>query len=126
MLDISANLGNKLNIALTVRDSALPLLPNWLFDELTAKGELSNNDLSISESDARIFGGVLQGNASIGWHQGWRAQGNIVAKTITMQRLNNLLRATLKVRRTSKCRQQTWLAWLTQWVLDGSFISKKG
>lgn len=126
ILDISATLGNKLNIALTVRDSALPLLPNWPFDELTAKGELSNNDLSISVFDARIFGGVLHGNASIGWHPGWRAQGNIVAKTITMQRLNNLLEGNVEGSARFKMSSADLAGLADTVVLNGSFISKKG
>ncbi|OGS94700.1 MAG: hypothetical protein A3H31_12995 [Gallionellales bacterium RIFCSPLOWO2_02_FULL_57_47] len=126
VLDISATLGNKLKIALTVRDSALPLLPNWHFEELTAKGELSDNDLSISEFDGRILGGILHGKARIAWRSGWRAQGDIVAKTITMQRLNNLLEGNVEGSANFKMAAADLAGLADSVLLEGSFMAKNG
>jgi hypothetical protein len=90
-LGISAAPANKLDIALTVRNSALPLLPNWTFDTLTAKGELNNGELVIGNFDGQMFGGAVQGNADINWRSGWIAQGALSAKRINMQKLSKLL-----------------------------------
>jgi hypothetical protein len=90
-LGIKAIPEGKLQIYIIARDSILPLLPHWAFEELNAQGELSNDELEISEFDARILGGAVQGKASISWHSGWRAQGTLSAKEVPMQKLSKLL-----------------------------------
>jgi hypothetical protein len=90
-LGITTDPANKLDIALTVRNSALPLLPNWTFDTLTAKGDLNNGELVIGNFDAQMFGGALQGNADLNWRSGWIVQGTLSAKRINMQKLSKLL-----------------------------------
>lgn len=125
-LRINATPEDKLQVAITVRGSALPLLPNWTFDELTAKGELNKNELLISDFDARIFGGVLQGNANINWHSGWRAQGAMNAKMITMQQLNHLLEGKLEGSARFKMTSLDFGGLDDSVVLDGSFISNGG
>ncbi|MGA7750230.1 MAG: AsmA family protein [Gallionella sp.] len=125
-LGIDATPENNLNIALTVRDSALPLLPNWTFELLTAKGALSNGDLKISNFDARMLGGVLQGNAVINWRSGWSAQGALSAKSIKMQMLDKLLDGTIEG--SARFRMASaGLGGLTDSVaLEGNFNSKGG
>jgi hypothetical protein len=125
-LDMNAALGGKLQVAITVRGSALPLLPGWQFEELTAKGELSNNGLSISEFQGGILDGILQGNATVDWRSGWRAQGNIVAKTISMQRLNQLLEGRVEGAAHFKMSAQDLGGLSDSAVLDGSFTSRNG
>lgn len=126
ILDIDAALGGKPQVAISVRDSALPLLPNWPFEELTAKGVLGNNDLSISEFDGRIIGGALHGKASIDWHLGWRVQGNMTAKTISMQRLNNLLEGNVEGSAQFKMTSLDLAGLAGSAVLEGNFASSNG
>ena len=126
ILDINAAADSKLQVAISVRDSALPLLPNWQFDELTAKGELSGNDLSISEFNGRILGGFLQGNANINWRSGWVAQGTVVAKSITMQRLSKLLDGNIEGTGRFKMSAINLAGLADSAVLDGSFMAKNG
>jgi hypothetical protein len=124
-LDINAA-GEKLQVAINVRGAALPLLPNWVFDELNAKGELTSDALQITEMDSRIKGGILLGDARIDWRSGWRAQGNLVAKTITLQNLNKLLEGDMDGNARFRM-QSTSLAKLTETaMLDGDFVVKKG
>ncbi|MEO8343322.1 MAG: hypothetical protein ABI536_05835 [Gallionella sp.] len=125
-LAINATPEDKLQVALAVRNSALPLLPNWSFDQLTAKGELNKAELQISDFDGKILGGTVQGNANINWRSGWRAQGALSAKTITMQSLSKLLDGnadgSARFRMAS-----TDLAGLTDSAtLDGSFTVMNG
>ncbi len=115
-----------LQAAITARGSALPLLPNWTFDDLTAKGEINGNELVISDFDARIMGGALQGNANINWHSGWRVQGALNAKTITMQQLNRLLEGNLEGSARFKMTALDLGGLTDSATLEGSFNSKDG
>jgi len=125
-LDINATPENKMQVSIEVRGSALPLLPNWVFDELSAKGELTNNELVISDLDGRIMGGILLGDARIAWRSGWQAQGKLVAKTITMQNMGKALSGDMDG--TARFRMQaTSLSKLVEKaVLNGTFVVKKG
>jgi uncharacterized protein involved in outer membrane biogenesis len=125
-LVINATPEGKLQAAIAVRGSALPLLPHWKFDDLNAKGELSNNELVISDFDARIFGGVLQGNAIINWHSGWRTQGVLTAKTINMQMLSKLLDGNVEGSARFKMTSMDLGGLADSVSLDGSFTSKDG
>lgn len=123
-LEIRAS--SKVTVTLTLRDSVLPSLPNWTFDELKAVGELSQDQLHITELDGRIRGGVLSGNARINWRTNWRAEGALVAKAISMQSINTLLAGDLDG--TAQFQMQAGsLATLTDTaVLNGAFNVKKG
>ena len=125
-LDINATPEDKLQVAITVRGSALPLLPNWSFDELNAKGALSNDELQISDFEARILGGVVQGNASISWRSGWRTQGALSAKKITMQKLSKLLDGNVEGSARFKMTSMDLADLTDSVVLDGSFTANNG
>jgi hypothetical protein len=125
-LGINATPLGKLQVAITVHDSALPLLPNWLFDELNAKGELNKDELQISDFDARILGGVVQGNASIYWRVGWRAQGTLSAKSITLQNLNHLMDGNVEGAARFKMTAMNLADLADSVVLDGTFKAKEG
>ncbi len=78
-------------ISLTLRNRAFPLLPGWVFDDLKVTGELAQDELRINSFDGRIAGGVLTGSARINWRSGWRVQGALDAKVISLQNINKLL-----------------------------------
>ncbi|MDP2695434.1 MAG: adenylate/guanylate cyclase domain-containing protein, partial [Gallionella sp.] len=125
-LDINATPENKMQISIAVRGSALPLLPNWIFDNLDAKGELTGDGLVIAALDGSIMGGMLLGDARIDWRTGWRAQGNLVAKTITLQNMSKALSGDMD----GTARFQMQSASLSKLVeaatLEGAFSAKKG
>lgn len=125
-LELEAAPANRTKVSITVNNSALPLLPNWVFDDFTAKGEMIGSELVITELDSRIMGGMLLGNARINWRSGWRAQGSLVAKTITMQNMLKVLNGDLEG--TARFQMQAAsLARLTDAAtLDGSFVIKNG
>lgn len=125
-LALEAVPGDKARVSLTVNSSALPLLPNWDFDYLIATGELSANELVITEMDSRIMGGAVTGNVRLGWRSGWRAQGSLVAKTIDMQNMLTVMSGTMDG--TARFQMQAaGLAKLAgEATLDGSFILKNG
>ncbi|MBI5430739.1 MAG: hypothetical protein HY938_09830 [Nitrosomonadales bacterium] len=125
-LGINVTPEDKLQIAISVHGSALPLLPNWVFDDLNAKGELNNNELIISDYDARIAEGALQGNASINWRSGWRAQGTLTAKTIAMKQLNSLLDGNVAGLAHFKMTSSDLAGLANSAVLDGNFTASGG
>ena len=125
-LGIKAIPEGKLQIYILARDTALPLLPNWLFDELNVKGELSKDELQISDFDARILGGVVQGKLSLGWRSGWRAQGTLNAKGVPMQKLSKLLEGNVEGDARFEMTSVN-LAGLTDSVtLQGNFMANRG
>ena len=114
----------KLDIVLT--GSALPLFPNWVFDDLKAKGELSRDELRLTDLDGRILGGVLTGEARINWRSGWRVQGAIEAKVIPLQNLNPLMSGDLDGTAHFQMQAANLAGLSDAAVLNGIFSVRKG
>ncbi len=72
-------------IALTIKDSALPLLPDIIFNELSLNGDVDADTASFHQIDGRLYGGQLSGSARLTWQNGWQVQGNINVKTLDLQ-----------------------------------------
>lgn len=125
-LEISAASEQKLALSITLRDSALPLLPNWVFEDMKATGELSRDELRITELDSRIMGGVLTGDARINWRAGWRVQGALVAKVIPLQNINKLLSGDLDGSARFQMQAANLAKLADAAVLNGVFSVKKG
>ncbi len=118
--------GDKLTASITVRAAALPLLPSWNFDELDAKGEISSDAMVISEFNAKILEGTLQGNASIIWRSGWRAEGVLNAKKIVMRDFSKLLDGYVDGSGHFKMNSIDLAGLTDSAALDGSFVSSDG
>lgn len=118
--------GDKLRANITVRAAALPLLPSWNFDELDAKGEISSDGMVISEFNAKILEGTLQGTASISWRSGWRAEGVLNAKKIVMSDFSKLLDGYVDGSGHFKMNSIDLAGLTDSAALDGSFVSSDG
>jgi hypothetical protein len=125
-MDLIPAPGNKFQTAITVRNAALPLLPNWSFDELVAKGELSNDELLIKNFDASILGGTVQGDATINWRSGWHAQGALNAKAIIMQNISKLLDGKIEGSARFRMASADLAGLADSATLDGSFHASDG
>jgi hypothetical protein len=125
-LDINATPDNKMLVSVTVRDSALLLLPNWVFDEFTAKGEMTGDELVITDIDGRIMGGMLLGDARISWRSGWRAQGTLVAKTIATQNMSRVLNGDMNGTARFQMQSENLIKLTEAATLEGAFSVKKG
>ena len=125
-LDLNATPENKMQMSFTARGIALPLLPNWFFDELNAKGELTGDELVITDFDSHIFGGMLLGNARIDWRSGWNADGMLVSKSVALQNLSKVLSGDLdgSARFRMGAASLDRLAETT--TMEGAFVIKKG
>lgn len=86
-LEAEATDSQPLQLALNIRGASLPPFNIIEFDGLELHAEASRDNLLVRKLDGRILGGVLQGNARVGWQSGWHAEGMLVAKTLTLGRL---------------------------------------
>jgi hypothetical protein len=118
--------GGKFRTSITVHAGALPLLPNWNFDELDASGEISGDELLISKFDARILDGTLQGNAHLTWHSGWHADGAITAKKIVMKDFSKLLDGNIDGSAHFRMSSPNLAGLTDSAVMDGNFVSSDG
>jgi hypothetical protein len=125
-MDLIAVPASRFETTITVHDSALPLLPNWWFDELVAKGELTKDQLVVKNFDAKILGGGVQGNAIIDWRSGWNAQGTMNAKAIVMQNISKLLDGKFDGLARFKANAADLAGFADSVSLDGSFKSGGG
>jgi hypothetical protein len=71
-------------IALAIKGSYVPLLPNILFNELTAKGELGAGEINFHEIEGSLYGGLLTGSAHLTWLKGWQMQGLVDVKAMKL------------------------------------------
>ena len=53
----------------------LPLGPPLVFDELKIKGMATFNDFQTSSAQARLYGGTVNGNATLAWAKGAQLRG---------------------------------------------------
>jgi hypothetical protein len=118
--------GGKLKTNITVHAGALPLLPNWNFDELDASGEISGDELLIDKFNARILDGTLQGNAHLNWHSGWHADGTFTAKKIGMKDFSKLLNGNVDGSARFRMSSQNLGGLTDSALLDGNFVSSDG
>jgi len=117
---------SKLDATVSVHGSALPLLPNWVFDDLTAKGELSSNGFVVNDLDARIAGGSLQGSAKLDWSNGWSAQGSLTAKSLALASFSKLLEGDMSGVARFKMQANSLDKFADSAIFDGNFSAKKG
>jgi class 3 adenylate cyclase len=117
---------NKTRVLVAVHGTALPLLPNWVFDELSAKGELSAGTLSISEIDGHIMGGIVHGIAHLDWQTGWSTEGSLIAKAVSTQVISNTISGDLDGTAHFKMRSDTLEKLTDAATMDGSLVMGQG
>jgi len=125
-VSINSAPGAKLLADIKVSASALPLLPSWNFDELDAKGEISGDQLLVSEFDGRILEGTLQGNARINWSSGWHADGTLTAKKMAMKDFSKLLDGNVDGAAHFRMNSADLAGLTGSAVLEGNFSSTDG
>ncbi|MGZ8257091.1 MAG: hypothetical protein ACXWTX_04890, partial [Gallionella sp.] len=126
VLKVAAGADSKLDTELTVHSSALPLLPNWVFDDLTAKGELTRTGFVVNDLDGRIAGGVILGAAKLDWSSAWNMQGTLTAKTMTLVSFSKLLEGDMDGTARFKLQAASLDKLADSAQLEGNFTAKKG
>lgn len=72
---------------LSLRETSLPFLPDIVFSDLSAKGELGDGEINFTNMDAHIFDGILLGSAKLKWNKGWLLQGQLEAKLFVLKNM---------------------------------------
>lgn len=125
-VEMHATPEQKLQLAFSLRDSALPSLPNWVFEDLKAAGELKADELRITDLDGRILGGALNGEVRINWRSGWRVQGALMARVIPLQNINKLLSGDLDGSARFQAQSASVGKLADAAILNGTFSVGKG
>ena len=71
-------------VAVNIKESYIPMLPDILFNELNMKGELSADGVKFYEIDGRLYRGQLTGSAHLTWQKGWKVQGLVNTKVVKL------------------------------------------
>lgn len=74
-------------LGVSLKETSLPLLPDIVFSDLSAKGILGDGEVNFTEMDAHIFKGILLGSAKLNWRKGWQLQGRLEAKTFELDKM---------------------------------------
>ena len=85
-IDLQSNQG-RWQLGVNLRESSLPVLPDVVFSDLSAKGDLGDGEVNFTEMDAHIYNGILLGKAKLSWRKGWQLQGNLDAKTFDLDKM---------------------------------------
>ena len=125
-LDINAAPENKLLLSAMVRGNASPFLPDWVFDELNVKGELTGDSLKITSLDGHIHGGKLSGEALIDWRSDWRAQGMLTANAVDLKNVSQVLGGNMDATVNFLMQSPVLDKLAASAVMNGSFVIDKG
>jgi hypothetical protein len=125
-LDMDASTGDKTKVSISARSSALPLLPNWVFDDFNAIGELTNSALVISDVDSHISAGILHGTARLDWHSGWSAEGSLSAKAISAQNISGTVTGEAEGTARFQMRAADLAKLTDNATMDGSLVMNQG
>jgi uncharacterized protein involved in outer membrane biogenesis len=74
-------------LEVNLKESSLPMLPDVVFSDLSAKGDLSDGEVNFTEMDAHIYNGILLGSAKLNWRKGWQLQGQLEAKSFELNKM---------------------------------------
>ena len=67
------------------------------FDELTIKGTATRDDATLSQVSAKLYGGTIEGNAVLNWHEGMQMHANLDINRVETQKIAALLSPTARV-----------------------------
>jgi hypothetical protein len=114
-------------VTLNAKGTALPMLPNVLFEDFTANGEISSSGANFADIDAQAYGGFVRGNAKLTWQKGWQLQGHIGAKSVDLVKLFPKVAVTGELQTNSNfSAAASKLSQLADDVqIDGSFVVTK-
>ena len=116
----------RIHVSIVVHNSALPLLPNWVFDDMTADGTLTKNELMLDELNGTILGGTLRGDARLSWNSGWRAQGTLVTTSMPVQNIISTFQGDMEGAGSFKMQAANLNKLTDAAALNGSFVISKG
>jgi hypothetical protein len=84
--DLQPNQG-RWQLGVTLKEIGLPVLPDLVFSDLSAKGDLGDGEVNFTEFDGHLFDGILLGSAKLNWRRGWQLQGHYEAKLFELNKM---------------------------------------
>lgn len=81
----------------TAKEWKLPVGPPILFDELAIRGVVSTTGADFSQVAAKLYGGTVNGRATVGWHKGLQTKGALDVKQVELKSLVPLFSPTAKI-----------------------------
>ncbi len=78
---------NNLLLEINLKESSLPIFPGIKFNDLSTNAVVTNGEIVFNDFFAHIYGGSLTGKGRLNWGNGWRLQGQLIAKGLEMQRM---------------------------------------
>lgn len=79
--------GKNFSLDMQAKDWRPPAGPPILFDELLIKGTATLNDANLSDIKAKMYGGTVAGQATIGWQKGLQLKGGYTVSAIELRDL---------------------------------------
>jgi hypothetical protein len=84
--DLQPNQG-RWQLGVTLKEIGLPVLPDLVFSDLSAKGDVGDGEVNFTEFDGHLFDGILLGSAKLSWRKGWQLQGHYEAKLFELNKM---------------------------------------
>jgi uncharacterized protein involved in outer membrane biogenesis len=79
--------GKKFNIEVQAKDWRLPAGPPIHFTELQVKGVATLDDANLSEIKAKLYGGTVTGQMTVGWQKGLQLKGSYAVSAVELRDL---------------------------------------
>lgn len=79
--------GKKFNIEAQAKDWRLPAGPPIHFTELQVKGVATLEDANLPEIRAKLYGGTVTGQMTVGWHKGLQLKGDYAVSAVELREL---------------------------------------
>jgi uncharacterized protein involved in outer membrane biogenesis len=79
--------GKKFNIEVQAKDWRLPAGPPIHFTELQVKGVATLDDANLPEVRAKLYGGTVNGQITLGWQKGLQMKGNYAVNDVELRDL---------------------------------------
>ena len=106
----------------------MPFGPEFVLEDLSAKGVLGRDEFRLSEFKGAIYGGYMSGNASLKWGAGWSLGGEISVRAMDPGRIVPALldEGKLEGKAVYAMRANSYDELFTAPRLEGAFAVRKG
>ncbi len=85
-VDLQSDQG-RWQLGINLKERSLPVLPDVIFSDFSAKGELRDGEVNFTELDAHLYDGILLGSGKLSWNKGWSLQGTLEAKIFDLGKM---------------------------------------
>ena len=119
-------------VSVTGNEARISLLPDLPIDYVEARGALSADALRFTHIDARVFGGIVDGSAELGWSRQLQLTANLSLRAVSVARVAAARHADLLVdgemsgKLQLQARAGDWPGLRQHLAMDGDFVAERG